>query len=94
MRIFKGRNPFAFLFVSTRREQYLAQYVLREYARGRSLKDVFADPYVRNRSTPEERARLLERPELVAAIGEQTLADLRRPVEPRARAAASRDSGS
>jgi len=73
----RRRNPFAFLFVSSRREQYLTQYVLREYARGRSLRDVLEDPYVRNRSTPEERARLLDRPELVAAIGEQTLADLR-----------------
>jgi hypothetical protein len=73
-----ARNPFAFLFVSTRREQYLAEYVLREYARGRSLKDVVTDPYVRNRSTPEERARLLERPEVVAAIGEQVVADLKR----------------
>jgi hypothetical protein len=78
MRItFNVRNPFAFLFVSTRREQYLAEYVLREFARGRSLQDVMADPYVRNRSTPEERARLLERPEVVGAIGEQVVADLR-----------------
>lgn len=78
MRIsFKGGNPFAFLFASTRREQYLAQYVLREYGRGRPLKDVLDDPYVRNRSTPDERARLLERPELVAAIGEHVVADLK-----------------
>jgi hypothetical protein len=103
MRIsFKGRNPFAFLFVSTRREKFLAQYVLREYARGRSLSDVLADPYVRNRSTPEERARLLEQPELLAAIGEHVIADLRlalaaapkepqrRPVEAPTPAAASR----
>ena len=82
MRIsFKHRNPFAFLFVSTRREQYLAQYVLREYARGRSLEDVLADPYIRNRSTVAERARLLERPELVAAIGEHAVAELRRTLE-------------
>jgi hypothetical protein len=45
-------------------------------ARGRSLQEILEDPYVRNRSTPEERARLLERPELVAAIGRQTVADL------------------
>lgn len=107
MRIsFKGRNPFAFLFVRTRREQYLAQYVLREYARGWPLKDVLADPYVRNRSTPEERARLLEQPEIVAAIGEQVIGDLRlalsaaptepraRPVEPQTPAAARHHTGS
>jgi hypothetical protein len=72
-----GRNPFASLFVRSRREDYLAQYVLREYARGRSLQDVLRDPYVRNRSTPEERARLLERPDVIATIGEQTVADLK-----------------
>jgi len=32
---------------------------------------------VRNRSTREERARLLERPEVVAVIGEHVLAELR-----------------
>ena len=32
----------------------------------------------RNRSTPDERARLLERPEIVEAIGEQTVAELKR----------------
>jgi hypothetical protein len=73
----RGMNPFAFLFVRSRREDYLAQYVLREYVRGRSLQDVLNDPYVRNRSTPEERARLLERPEVVATIGQQTVADLK-----------------
>jgi hypothetical protein len=74
---FKGRNPFAFLFVRSRREQYLSQYVLREYARGRSLQDVLEDPYIRNRSTPTERARVLEQPELVGAIGQQAVADLK-----------------
>jgi hypothetical protein len=72
------RNPFSFLFVSSRREQYLAQYVLREHARGRSLEDVLADPYVRNRSTEEDRLRLLERPEVVAALGDRDVAELRR----------------
>jgi hypothetical protein len=71
-----GRNPFGFLFVTSRREQYLAQYVVREYARGRSLREVLDDPYIRNRTTPAERARLVERPEVIAAIGEQALADL------------------
>jgi hypothetical protein len=74
----KGRNPFAFLFVTSRREQYLAQYVLREHGRGRALADILEDPYVRNRSTVAERARLLERPEVVATIGERIVADLQR----------------
>jgi hypothetical protein len=74
---FNGRSLFAFLFVTSRREHYLTQYVLREHARGRALADILEDPYVRNRSTVAERARLLERPEVVATIGERILADLR-----------------
>ena len=70
MRVFKGRNLFGFLFGSSRREQLLAQYVVREHARGRPLVQIFGDPYLRNWSTAEERARLLERPEFVAALGE------------------------
>ena len=77
----RARNPFAFLFASSRREQYLAQYVIRECARGRSLDEVLDDPYVRNRSTPAERGRLLERPEVVAAIGEQATADMKRALD-------------
>jgi hypothetical protein len=80
MRVFKGRNPFRFLFGSSRREDFLARYVLREHARGRALSEIFEDPYVRNWSTPEERRRLLDLPEVVAALGENALADLRQAV--------------
>lgn len=73
----KGKNLFASLFASTRQERYLARYILREYRRGRRLEDVLNDRYVRNRATPQELARLLERPDLVAAIGAQAVADLR-----------------
>jgi len=65
------------LFAPTRRSQYLEQYVLREYERGRPFEEILDDPYVRNRSTAEERARLLDRPEVVAAIGDQALAEMR-----------------
>jgi hypothetical protein len=74
---FRRGNPFAFLFVSTKREHYLERYVLREHKRGRAFAEIVDDPYVRNRSTPAERARLLERPNVVAAIGEHAVADLR-----------------
>lgn len=68
------RNPFSGLFARSRAEEYLARYVVREYRRGRSLAEVFDDPYVRNRSTPEQRARLLERPEIVQMVGDETAA--------------------
>jgi hypothetical protein len=71
------RNPFASLFARSRREQHLAQYVIRECSRGRSFDDVLSDPYVRNRTSKEERARLLERPEVIAGIGQHALEELR-----------------
>jgi hypothetical protein len=84
MHVFRGRSFSRFLFGSSRRENFLAQYVLREHARGRPFAEILEDPYVRNRSTPEERARLLDSPEVVAALGEHALADLRRTVRARA----------
>jgi hypothetical protein len=77
----RGSSLFSFLLVQSKREQYLARYVSREFARGRSLEDILADPYVRNRSTPEERARMLERPEVVEALGEQAVADMKRSLD-------------
>jgi hypothetical protein len=44
---------------------------------GRALSEVLGDPYVVNRSTTEERARLLERPDVVEAIGKHVLAEMR-----------------
>lgn len=77
MRLLRRRNPFGFLFTSSRHEDFLARYVVREHGRGRPLREILDDPYVRNRSTPEERARLLDRPEVVAALGEKALEELR-----------------
>ena len=71
-------NPFSSLFAPSRRDQYLAEYVIREHGRGRSLEDVLADPYVRNRTTPEQRARLLDRADVVGAIGDHTVEELKR----------------
>ena len=65
------RNPLAMLFGRSRREQYLEQYVVREHARGRRLEEILDDPFVRNRTTEAERARLLDQPEIVAAVGRQ-----------------------
>jgi hypothetical protein len=68
------RNPFAFLFTRSSKEELLAAYVLREHERGRPLSEILEDPYVRNRSTPQEVARLLDRPEIVHALGEGAVA--------------------
>jgi hypothetical protein len=71
------RNPFSFLFASTRKEERIAQYVIREHRNGRSLDDVLDDPYVKNRCTQQEIARLLDRPELVHALGADMVAEAR-----------------
>jgi hypothetical protein len=74
----KIRNPLSSLFARSRAEDFLASYVIREYRAGRSLADVLDDPYVRNRSSPQERARLFERPDVIQAIGTETAAEFAR----------------
>ena len=68
------RSPFSFLFASSSKEERLATYVIREHARGRSLAEILDDPYIRNRATPQQQARLLDRPEVIHALGEETVA--------------------
>ena len=74
----KIRSPLSALLMRSRGEEFLARYVIRESRRGRPLASILSDPYIANRSTAEERARLLERPEIVQTIGEQTIEDMRR----------------
>ena len=68
------KSPFSFLFARSRTEQRLVQYVLREHARGRTLQEILDDPFVENRTTPEQRARLLDHPDVVHAIAADTAA--------------------
>ena len=68
------RNPFSFLFARSGAEDRLAGYVIREHGRGRSLTEILEDPYVRNRATDQQRARLLERPDVIRAVGADTAA--------------------
>jgi hypothetical protein len=59
------------------KDEALAAYIVREHKEGRALDDILDDPYLKNRSTPEERRRLLDRPEVIRAVGEHTAAELR-----------------
>ena len=72
------RSPFAFLFTRSSQEERLAAYVIREHGRGRTLDDVLDDPYVKNRAQPSEVARLLDRPEVIRALGESAVAEQQR----------------
>ena len=51
--------------------------MIREHDRGRDLAEILDDRYVQNRLTPDQRARLLDRPEVIKAIGQDTIEDAR-----------------
>lgn len=74
------RNLFSFLFQRSSAEERVAQYVIREHDRGRDLREILEDRYVQNRLTPGQRERLLDRPEVVKAIGNDTLENARQSV--------------
>ena len=64
------KDIFSFLFQRSAGEERVAQYVIREHDRGRPLAEILEDRYVQNRlQSPEQRARLLDRPEIVQAVG-------------------------
>lgn len=71
------RNPFSFLTARSVSEERLTAYVIREHHRGRSLAEILDDPYIRNRTTEQERARLLDRPEVVHALGQDAVDSMR-----------------
>ena len=75
------RSPFSFLFAHSSAEDRIAAYVIREHGRGRSLNEILEDRYVQNRLTPQQRLRLLDRPELIQALGDETVEDSRRDLE-------------
>jgi hypothetical protein len=64
-------SPFSFLFTSTSMEEQVIAYLTREHARGRRASEILEDRYIKNRLTPQQQARLLDRPEVVHALGEQ-----------------------
>ncbi len=71
------KNPFSFLFTRNSAEDRVAEYVKREHAAGRSLAEVLEDHYVQNRLSPEQQRRLLDRPDLIHAVGVQDIAAAR-----------------
>ena len=75
------RNPFSFLFARSSQEDRVAAYVVREHERGRGLEEILHDRYVQNRLSPQQQARLLDRPEIVHALGDDAVASARRELE-------------
>jgi hypothetical protein len=68
---------FSFLQSRSQIEERLAQYVIREHKSGRPLDEILEDPYVKNRATPEQVERLLDRPDLIHAVGDDVISQAR-----------------
>jgi hypothetical protein len=71
------RGAFSFLGQRSQTEERIAQYVIREHHRGRPLGEILDDHYVTNRLSREQVQRLLERPEVIHALGEDLVAQTR-----------------
>jgi hypothetical protein len=71
------RGAFSFLWTRPQTEERIAQYVIREHSRGRPLEEILKDNYVTNRCTPQQVSRLLDRPEVIHAVGEDVAAAAR-----------------
>jgi hypothetical protein len=69
------RGAFSFLTPRSQNEERIAQYVIREHHRGRPVAEVLRDHYVTNRCSREQVRRLLDRPEVIHAIGSDVAAD-------------------
>jgi len=52
-------------------EERVVEYVIREVHNGRKLTDALNDPYVKNRLSEERLRKVLESPEVVAALEEE-----------------------
>jgi hypothetical protein len=65
------KTPFSFLFTKTSMEDQVVGYLTREHARGRRASEILQDRYIQNRLTPQQQGRLLDRPEVVHALGQQ-----------------------
>jgi hypothetical protein len=73
----KEKEPGEAHHQATSKDEALGAYIIREHKQGRSVEEIMDDPYLKNRTTEEQRLRLLERPEVIRAIGENTAAEAR-----------------
>ena len=64
------RGIFSFIGSSSSNQDRVAAYLIREHDRGRTMADILDDPYVTNRCSPQQLERLLDRPDVIQAIGD------------------------
>jgi len=70
-------GAFSFLRIRSSAEDRIAQYVIREHHRGRPLTEILDDHYVTNHCTPEQLRRVLERNDVIHAVGDDIIASAR-----------------
>jgi hypothetical protein len=75
------RAPLSFLFPHSRKEEVCAEHLIREHHRGRSLDEIMKDAYITNRLSPEQAKRLLDRPDVLHAFGEDIVSQHRTAAE-------------
>ena len=74
------RNPFTF-DVQPGTGKIFVAYVIREHDRGRPLDEILNDRYILNRTTPSQLQRLLDNPDLIRALGKDTIESVRTTME-------------
>jgi hypothetical protein len=70
------------LLPKSRKEELVAEHIIREHHKDRSLDDILKDTYVTNLLPPERLDRVLERPDVLEAVGDD-LAAMRSAAPPR-----------
>jgi hypothetical protein len=68
------RALFGSILPKSRKEDLVAQHIIREHHRGRSLEEILDDAYVTNRLPADKVNRCLERPDVIQAVGEDLVA--------------------
>jgi len=71
------KGALSFLGSRSQTEERISQYVIREHHHGRPLREILEDHYVTNRCTPEQIKRLLDRPDVIHALGEDLVTKTR-----------------
>jgi len=73
------RGLFSFVGTRSAAEDRVAAYLIREHRRGRRLAEILDDAYVKNRLTPQQRERLLDREDVIHALGHDEIEAVKAP---------------
>ena len=73
------RGLFSFAGTRSAAEDRVAAYLIREHRRGRRLAEILDDAYVKNRLTPQQRERLLDREDVIHALGHDEIEAVKAP---------------